>query len=556
MITPGAIYADLGSKRLRELLLFEGKVDSLFGLTNERYIFEGVHHAQKTCILVFEKSGSTESFRAAFRINTREAIAPDKLDEFLNSASFHLRITTDLVRRLSPDSLSIMEFKNELDIRIAEKTLRFPLLGEKVQMAWDIRLTSEFHMTGDSDLYQTKRLSSTLPLFEGKMINQFTVEFGQPRYWVSKKEGRKRILGNVADSRQSIESEFYRLCFRSVASNTNERTLISAILPPCFFGHSISAVRVLDKNGNRVIPDAVQAYLCAVWNSFAFDYLIRAKVASNLSFFYIYQLPVPRLTEKDPAFKPIVDRAAKLICTTPEFDDLARQLGLESHNHGATDAAERARLRAELDGIIANLYGLTEEEFAYILTTFPVVPQAVKDAALAAYREYAPKTVDQQVAALIAAGESATVEFKSSVRWDMKENRPNDPLKFSTIKTVAAFLNTNGGTLLIGVDDGRNVVGLRGDYALFNKPDSRDAFENYLTTQLLDHFGNAGARYFSMDFHEINGQDICRIVAEPSPNPVFVTDKTEQLYIRTGNSTRALSSREAIEYSRQRWPNI
>src|SRR5439155_10516805 len=124
----------------------------------------------------------------------------------------------------------------------------------------------------------------------------------------------------------------------------------------------------------------------------------------------------------------------------------ARQLGLAGHGEGATDPTERAQLRAELDGIIANLYGFTEEEFAYILTTFPVVKKETKDAALAAFRFFAPKTVDQQVAALIAAGESATVEFKSSVRWDMKENRLNEPLKFSVLKTIASFLNTSGGT--------------------------------------------------------------------------------------------------------------
>src|ERR1017187_3237130 len=106
------------------LLLFECKVDSLFGLNNERHIFESVHHSVKFCILAFEKSGSTESFRAAFRINPREAISRDKLDEFLNSRKADLRLTTDLIRRLSPDSLSIMEFKNEMDVRIAEKMVR------------------------------------------------------------------------------------------------------------------------------------------------------------------------------------------------------------------------------------------------------------------------------------------------------------------------------------------------------------------------------------------------------------------------------------------------
>jgi hypothetical protein len=54
---------------------------------------------------------------------------------------------------------------------------------------------------------------------------------------------------------------------------------------------------------------------------------------------------------------------------------------------GLTNAVERGRLRAELDGLIAHLYGLTEEEFAYILTTFPLVADPVKIAAQNAYRD-------------------------------------------------------------------------------------------------------------------------------------------------------------------------
>jgi hypothetical protein len=558
IITPGGIYSDLGAKGLRELLLCEGKIDSLFGLTNERYVFEGVEHRLKFCILVFERSGKTESFRAAFRINPREAVAPDKVDEFLNSGKAHLNLTTDLIRRLSPDSLSIMEFKIETDVRIAERMLRFPLLGQQVSGSWNVQLTNELHMTGDSDLYSTKPNKAALPLYEGKMINQFTSNFGQPRYWVLRKEGRRRILGNVPDLGQLIDSDLHRLCFRSVASNTNERTMIATVMPPCFFGNSLTAVRLLDVNGNPVLTAPVQAFLCAVWNSFAFDYLLRARVATNLNFFYIYQLPVPRLAEKDPLFSSIVFRTARLICTTPEFDDLAVQLGLQSHKDGAAGADERAQLRAELDGIVANLYGLTEDEFSHILSTFPVVGKDIKNAALAAFRDYAPKTVDQQIAALIAAGESATVEFKSSVRWDVRESRLNEPLKFSVIKTVAAFLNSNGGTLLIGVDDDRKILGLQGDYSAFKKADSQDAFENWLTTQLLDQFGKPAARLFSIHFHEIGRQQICRIIAEPSPVPVFVNEKdgkSEQLYIRTGNSSRALTTREVLEYSRHRWPH-
>ena len=81
----------------------------------------------------------------------------------------------------------------------------------------------------------------------------------------------------------------------------------------------------------------------------------------------------------------IVQRAACLICTTPEFDDLAREVGGDIH--GVTDPIERARLRAELDGLIAHLYGLTESEFAHILTTFPLVAEPVKQAARNAFRD-------------------------------------------------------------------------------------------------------------------------------------------------------------------------
>jgi len=140
----------------------------------------------------------------------------------------------------------------------------------------------------------------------------------------------------------------------------------------------------------------------------------------------------------------------------------------------------------------------------------------------------------------------------------MRENRLNEPLKFSVIKTIAAFLNTDGGTLLIGVDDERKVVGLQGDYSLFRKGDSRDALENWLVTQLIDQFGKPATRLYAISFHETSGQDVCRIEVQPSPEPVYVDEKTgkpPQLYIRTGNATRALDIREIIEYSRRRWPS-
>jgi hypothetical protein len=389
IIIPSGIYTDLGTKQLREMLFLETQIDSLFGLSNERFIFEGVDHRFKFCLLTFEKGKSTESFQAAFRINPREAIRVEKLDTFLNNQDECIEISVNLIRRLSPDSLSVMEFKNQGDIRIAEKMLQFPLLGEQIEGKWNLRLTAEFHMTNDSHLFKQEPGKGRLPLYEGKMIHQFTHLYAEPRYWVEEKEARKALLGrNGIDNGQKFDCQCYRFAYRSIARSTDSRTFIGTILPKnVVCGHSLNVA--LPIQDNRYI-----LFICATLNSLFFDFALRQQVSANLTMFFIYQTPVPRLTSGDKYFWDIVQRAAKLICTAPEFDELAREVGLNSHREGVTDETERAQLRGELDAIIAHLYGLTEAEFAYILTTFPIVPETVKQAALAAYRTFAASPGD------------------------------------------------------------------------------------------------------------------------------------------------------------------
>lgn len=324
--------------------------------------------------------------------------------------------------------------------------------------------------------------------------------------------------------------------------------MIATVIPPDVFSVNTLVVSHQPESVGDVL------FLTAMLNSFVCDYMMRQKVTSHCNMFYVYQLPVARLTERNQEFAPIVDRSAKLICTTPEFDALAREVGLRDHRDGVSDPVERERLRAELDGMIAHLYGLTEEEFTHILSTFPLVEQSIKDAALDAYREFAPKPGDQEVAALIAKGESSTLEFKSSARWDMKQNKADKIIEGIVVKTVAALLNSEGGALLLGVDDDRNVIGLAHDYKLFGKKDSRDAFENFLTTLLLQNLGKDSSTLLSITFHELDGKDVARVLTKPSPKPVFVKDGAgEHLYIRAGNSTRLLTTKEAIDYCKMHW---
>ncbi|MGL4500592.1 MAG: Eco57I restriction-modification methylase domain-containing protein, partial [Planktothrix sp.] len=363
IIIPSGIYTDLGAKQLREMLFFQSNINALFGLSNERFIFEGVDHRFKFCLLTFAKGGVTDSFWAAFRINTREAIRINQLDTFLNNPDEHLVISVPLVRRLSPDSLSVMEFKSDVDIRIAEKMLKFPLLGENMAGKWNLRLIREFDMTNHSYLFKQQPGKGKLNLYEGKMIHQFTHLYAEPRYWVDEEEARKALLGKKGtDNSQKLDYQCYRLGFRAIASSTNERSLIASLIPKSVFcGNSLLISVTFLENENLSLNDAEMLFSVAFFNSLVLDYHIRQKVSINLNMFYIYQLPVPRLTAADRFFAEIVDRAAKLICTTPEFDELAQEVGLTSHQDGVTDEGDRAQLRAELDGIIAHIYGLNEE---------------------------------------------------------------------------------------------------------------------------------------------------------------------------------------------------
>ena len=558
IVVPSGIYTDLGAKQLREMFFAQTRVRGLFGFENRKDIFEGVDTRFKFVVLTFEKGGRTEDFPAAFMRHEVE-----ELSRFPSEGS--VKISVDLVRRLSPDSLSVIEFKSERDVQIAHKLSIHPMLcGD--DKGWGLELYGEeLNMTRSAESFLTKPTKS--PLYEGAMIWQFDHQYSEPRYWVKEADIRqsfleKRLKRTVGLDRLpkdlKPDYEVNRIAIRKIASNTNERTLISALVPPrSFAGNSLSVHFPFfhTKDGYNTLrfsgPESL--VILAELNSFVLDYVLRARMTTNLNLFYLYQLPVPRLTAKDPAFAKIVSRAAKLVCTTPEFDDLAAEAGIGSHTKGVTDATLRAKLLAELDALVAHLYGVNEEEFAHILTAFPLVAHPVKDAALAAFRAFMPKPGDPQIASLLAAGESAKVEFKSSARWDLRENKKNPVMEQVILKTIAAFLNSDGGTLLLGVSDEGAALGLEHDYQTLQKKNA-DGYELFLTDLLLTHYGKDCSPCVGITFHPLEGKQVCRVIAQPAPRPVWVKEAAEEhLYIRSGNSTRRLSTREALDYCKTRW---
>ena len=155
---------------------------------------------------------------------------------------------------------------------------------------------------------------------------------------------------------------------------------------------------------------------------------------------------------------------------------------------------------------------------------------------------------------LMANGEGETVEFKSSLRWDRQEDQVNKKLEQVVVKTLAGFLNGQGGTLLLGVDDNGVAVGLAEDYSTLKKPD-RDGFELHLQQILTRDVGEAAAASFlSVNFHEIDGKDLCQITVEPSDHAVYVDDQNEAVfYLRIGNATKPMPVVETVKYVQTRW---
>src|SRR5438874_11204649 len=112
-------------------------------------------------------------------------------------------------------------------------------------------------------------------------------------------------------------------------------------------------------------------------------------------------------------------------------------------------------------------------------------------------------------------------------------------------KTVGAFLNSDGCTLLLGVSDDGAVVGLDHDYQTLKKKNA-DGYELFLSDLLLTHYGKDLSRFLKFSFHEVDGKQVCRIVIEPAPRAAWVKEENEEhLYVRAGNSTRRLSTKEA-----------
>jgi len=166
-------------------------------------------------------------------------------------------------------------------------------------------------------------------------------------------------------------------------------------------------------------------------------------------------------------------------------------------------------------------------------------------------------TVTPGVAELIFRGESGTVELKGSARRNRETGDKDPRLELTIAKSVAGFMNADGGTLLIGVADDGTIVGMESDYALTDKG-NRDGFELWLRNYLAQRLGTEVLPDVTVTFEQVGGADVCRIDVSPTSSPVFLAEpggrRTADLYVRMGNATRRLLTDEAISYTARRFP--
>jgi hypothetical protein len=349
LVLPFGLAVDHGSAPLRKQLLTECDVEALVGFENHRRVFP-IHRSVRFLLLTGSRGSPTRSI--ACRLGEREPSSLETVGDESAEASawFPVRLTPALLQRLTGDDLAIPEIRTPVDLSIVERAVSLfqPAGGDA---GWRVRFGRELNATDDRGHFGPP--GAGLPIVEGKQIGPFGVDLQSVRYSIP-----------ARDAGRLLDPERYgrpRLAYRDVASATNRRTLIAAVLPAgCVSTHTVFCLRT-------PISLRDQHFLCGLFNSFVVNFLVRLRVTTHVTTAVVEGLPVPMRGEAPQAFR--------------EVAALARLLARRA------DEGAAARLQA----LVAGLYRFTVDEFEHVLATFPLVAKEEREAALQAFTTAALK---------------------------------------------------------------------------------------------------------------------------------------------------------------------
>lgn len=298
------------------------------------------------------------------------------------------------IKKLSPTHLALMELKDKQALEILKKSYNaFQTLSFDY-----IDFRQELNMTSDKDLFIEEFREGLLPLYEGKMIHQFNANFSQATYFLKKAhfderlKSKELLRAKKATGKElkpeliKYDREFFRLAYRAVASDTNERTLIASLLPKnCGFGHSMFAnapkLYILkdDEICMDIVPYEKILFVLALLNSLVVDFIIRNMVQINVSKTYLERIPLPQPSDEEiqnnEIYKTLAKNALLLQLYNDKnhhFDELKQEFNIKDDEIPKTKKAYDV-LRAKNDLLVKELYSLSDDEFSYMISTFKVL---------------------------------------------------------------------------------------------------------------------------------------------------------------------------------------
>ena len=405
-VLPSALMLEEGSLSLRKEILEHKKLNFFYGFENREKIFD-IDSRYKFALMQVQntQADSTHKIKTMFY--------KTNIDSVYDTNNI-IETSLEEIATLSPSQIALQEVRDKKDLEILAKCYSS---FKPLSLEW-LDFRRELDMTVDKDLFIESFSEGLLPLYEGKMIHQFNAEFSEPSYFLDSTSFDKRlrskeihrlkqdlginskeyenILKTLSNS-QSVEvledslicydREFFRLGFRAVASDTNERTLIFSLLPKNVgFGHSMFANIpkrcIIDSHGAIAIQSVSHKRLLfalGIFNSLVVDYIARGMVQINVSKTYLERIPLPQPSDEELESKQDYAYIYKnsLILQlyhdkAGHFKDLQKEFSIDKGQIPSTQKAYDT-LRAKLDIHIAKLYGLSKEEFCAMLESFKVL---------------------------------------------------------------------------------------------------------------------------------------------------------------------------------------
>ncbi|MBM3779939.1 MAG: hypothetical protein FJW23_17165, partial [Acidimicrobiia bacterium] len=357
LVLPSGALTDSGASALRRLLFDRASVDELTGLDNRHGIFP-IHRGLRFVLVSAEHGRPTERSRCRFGVSRLDDLpagpstAPGVNRSTALRASPGVVVTRALLERLSgPEDLAVPEVGSALDLAIVERiSATVPRLD--APDGWGARFGRELHASDDRGAFVASgRRQLGRPVLEGKHIEPFRADLGRCSAALPVSSRQARRIPRRA-----------RLAYRDVAAATNRLTLIASVVPAhAVTTHTLHVLRTTMSVGS-------QQALCALLNSFVANYLVRLRVSSHLPAAMVAALRVP------------VPAGALLVRLATLADGLARSTGeIES-----TDGY------AEIQARSARAFGVSRDELAHILDTFPLISATVRDRCLQRFGDLPP----------------------------------------------------------------------------------------------------------------------------------------------------------------------